>query len=66
VTRWVPRSVQVDLEPGVLDRVRVLICIDSKSHSIQLRGGPMGGLFRPDTYITGQSGAGNNWAKGCM
>lgn len=25
----------------------------------------MGGLFRPDTYITGEAGAGNNWAKGC-
>lgn len=24
----------------------------------------MGGLFRPDTYITGENGAGNNWAKG--
>lgn len=26
----------------------------------------MGNLFRPDTFITGTSGAGNNWAKGCM
>lgn len=24
----------------------------------------MGGLFRPDTFITSDSGAGNNWAKG--
>ena len=25
----------------------------------------MGSLFRPDTFISGTSGAGNNWAKGC-
>ncbi|KAF9460314.1 beta-tubulin 2 tubb2 [Collybia nuda] len=48
-TKYVPRSVQIDLESGVCDR---------------LRGGPLGGLFRPDTYIHGESGAGNNWAKG--
>jgi tubulin beta len=24
----------------------------------------MGTLFNPDNYIAGQSGAGNNWAKG--
>ncbi|KAG6888791.1 Tubulin beta-2 chain [Termitomyces sp. Mi166 len=29
-----------------------------------LRSGPLGNLFRPDTFITGESGAGNNWAKG--
>lgn len=49
VTKYVPRSVQIDLEAGVCNR---------------LRSGPLGGLFRPDTYITGESGAGNNWAKG--
>lgn len=47
--KYVPRSVQIDLEAGVTNRIR---------------SGPMGGLFRPDTYITGDSGAGNNWAKG--
>jgi len=31
----------------------------------QLRSGVLGGLFRPDTYLTSESGAGNNWAKGC-
>lgn len=25
----------------------------------------MGKLFRPDTFVHGQNGAGNNWAKGC-
>ena len=29
-----------------------------------VRGGKYGKLFRPDNYIFGQSGAGNNWAKG--
>jgi len=31
----------------------------------RLRSGPMGALFKPDTFITGDGGAGNNWAKGC-
>ncbi|KIJ62875.1 hypothetical protein HYDPIDRAFT_30018 [Hydnomerulius pinastri MD-312] len=48
-TKYVPRSVQVDLEAGVCNHIRA---------------GPLGKLFRPDTYFTGDSGAGNNWAKG--
>ena len=47
--KYVPRAVLVDLEPGTMDSVR---------------SGPLGGLFRPDNFIFGQSGAGNNWAKG--
>lgn len=47
--RYVPRSVMVDLEPGVLDSVRA---------------GTYGKLFNPDSFIFGQNGAGNNWAKG--
>lgn len=47
--RYVPRSILVDLEPGVLDAIRA---------------GPTGKLFRPDSYIFGADGAGNNWAKG--
>ncbi|KAB5595928.1 Tubulin beta-2 chain [Ceratobasidium theobromae] len=47
--RYVPRSIQVDLESGVCNR---------------LRSGRLGGLFRPDTFINGESGAGNNFAKG--
>ena len=39
----------VDLEPGTMDSVR---------------SGPYGGIFRPDNFVFGQSGAGNNWAKG--
>ncbi|KAJ7723066.1 hypothetical protein B0H16DRAFT_1699098 [Mycena metata] len=26
--------------------------------------GSLGGLFRPDNFVFGQNGAGNNWAKG--
>jgi hypothetical protein len=29
-----------------------------------VRSGPFGKIFRPDNFIFGQSGAGNNWAKG--
>merc|ERR1719293_393636 len=29
-----------------------------------VRSGPFGGIFRPDNFVFGQSGAGNNWAKG--
>merc|ERR1712107_278827 len=47
--KYVPRAVLVDLEPGTMDSVR---------------SGPFGSLFRPDNFVFGQSGAGNNWAKG--
>ncbi|KAF8295905.1 beta tubulin [Trypanosoma cruzi] len=47
--RYVPRAVLIDLEPGTMDSVRA---------------GPYGQIFRPDNFIFGQSGAGNNWAKG--
>uniref|UniRef100_A0A1I8GZV8 Tubulin beta chain n=1 Tax=Macrostomum lignano TaxID=282301 RepID=A0A1I8GZV8_9PLAT len=47
--KYVPRSVLVDLEPGTMDSVR---------------SSPFGQLFRPDNFVFGQSGAGNNWAKG--
>lgn len=47
--KYVPRALLIDLEPGTMDSVRA---------------GPMGALFRPDNFIFGQSGAGNNWAKG--
>ena len=39
----------MDLEPGTMDSVR---------------SGPYGQVFRPDNFVFGQSGAGNNWAKG--
>merc|ERR1719412_3207704 len=29
-----------------------------------VRSGPFGAVFRPDNFVFGQSGAGNNWAKG--
>ncbi|XP_010450214.1 PREDICTED: tubulin beta-4B chain-like isoform X2 [Camelina sativa] len=45
----VPRAVLMDLEPGTMD---------------SLISGPFGQIFRPDNFVFGQSGAGNNWAKG--
>ncbi|XP_032003734.1 tubulin beta-8 chain-like isoform X6 [Hylobates moloch] len=47
--RYVPRAVLVDLETGTMDYVR---------------SGPFGQIFRPDNFIFGELGAGNNWAKG--
>lgn len=47
--KYVPRAVAVDLEPATLDAIR---------------SGTLGSIFRPDNLIAGQSGAGNNWAKG--
>lgn len=47
--KYVPRAILVDLEPGTVDAVR---------------SGPFGELYRPDNFVYGQSGAGNNWAKG--
>ncbi|XP_051175562.1 tubulin beta chain-like [Leptopilina boulardi] len=46
---YVPRAILVDLEPGTMDAAR---------------GGLYGKLYRPDNFIYGQGGAGNNWAKG--
>jgi tubulin beta len=37
-----------DLEPGVIDAVRV---------------SPLGELFRPGNHVNQNAGAGNNWAK---
>ena len=47
--KYVPRAVLVDLEPGTMDAIR---------------GGTIGNMFRPDNFVFGQNGAGNNWAKG--
>lgn len=47
--RYVPRSINVDLEPGTLDT---------------MKSGPLGDLFKPQSYIFGHGGAGNIWAKG--
>lgn len=41
--RYVPRAVLIDLEPGTMDSVRQ---------------SPYGQLFRPDSFVYGQSGAG--------
>ena len=47
--RYVPRAALVDLEPGSLDVIKA---------------SPMGKMFKPDNFVFGASGAGNNWAKG--
>jgi len=48
-SRYVPRAIVVDLEPGTIDAIK---------------GGPMGDCFRPDNFVFGRNGAGNNWATG--
>ena len=47
--KYVPRAVLLDLEPGTMNAIRA---------------SPYGAAFRPDNFVFGQSGAGNNWAKG--
>lgn len=47
--RYVPRAICTDLEPGTID---------------SLKSGRYGDLFKPDNFVHGQGGAGNNWAKG--
>jgi len=48
-SKYVPRSILLDLEPGTMDAAR---------------SGPLGRMFRPDNFVYGHCGAGNNWAKG--
>lgn len=48
-SRYMPRGVLMDLEPGTIDSIRT---------------GPYGQIFWPDNFVFGQSGVGNNWAKG--
>ncbi|EEB09867.1 tubulin beta chain, putative [Pediculus humanus corporis] len=43
------KAILIDLEPGTMDSVR---------------SGLFGQIFRPDNFVFGHSGAGNNWAKG--
>merc|ERR1712012_625178 len=47
--RYVPRACLIDLEPGTVDVIKA---------------SPVGTLFKPDNFVFGASGAGNNWAKG--
>src|SRR5690625_1988310 len=47
--RHVPRSVYVDLEASVIDAART---------------GPYGGLFHPESMISGKEDAANNYARG--
>ncbi|KAF8270906.1 Tubulin/FtsZ, GTPase domain-containing protein [Lactarius quietus] len=47
--KYVPRSLYVDLEPGVINEVKT---------------GPMRALFHPESMITGKEDAANNYARG--
>ncbi|KAL8292183.1 hypothetical protein RQP46_001649 [Phenoliferia psychrophenolica] len=47
--KFVPRYIPVDLEPGTID---------------QIKSSKLGHLYKPTNFISGQSGAGNNFAKG--
>jgi tubulin beta len=47
--RFTARAILVDLEPGILDKIR---------------SSPYGGIFRKDAVNHSAGGAGNNWAKG--
>jgi len=44
--KFTPRALLVDLEPGTLDVIKAQ---------------PMGKMFKPDNFVFGASGAGNNW-----
>ncbi|KAK9504299.1 hypothetical protein O3M35_010664 [Rhynocoris fuscipes] len=46
---FIPRAITVDLDPSIVDKIR---------------SSPYGRIFRPEFFITGQQGTGNNWAKG--
>ena len=45
-TRYVPRAALVDLEPGTSEVIKA---------------SPIGPMFKPDNFVFGASGAGNNW-----
>lgn len=47
--KYVPRSIYVDLEPGVIDEVRT---------------GTYKDLFHPETLVSGKEDAANNYARG--
>jgi len=47
--KYTPQAINFDLEPGVIDVIK---------------NGSHGKLFNPQGFVHGQSGAGNNWAKG--
>merc|ERR1711953_186311 len=51
-TTWVPRCIVVDLEPGVVSGLK-------ESHTAFHKQ-----IDDQDLFVTGASGAGNNWAKG--
>jgi tubulin beta len=49
-SKYVPRAILVDLEPGTMDSIR---------------SGPLGSLFPLENFVFGWSGGWSNWARGC-
>ncbi|CAG2210569.1 TUBB [Mytilus edulis] len=47
-----------------LERINVYYNEATAGTMDSVRSGPFGQIFRPDNFVFGQSGAGNNWAKG--
>ncbi|KAG5457835.1 MAG: Tubulin/FtsZ, GTPase domain-containing protein, partial [Olpidium bornovanus] len=71
--KYVPRTVLVDLEP--VPRVSRKFWRTDAFYRLwekrtfpgtmdAIKSSPYGNLFRPDNFVFGQNGAGNNWAKG--
>ena len=47
--KYTPRAILADLDVGGIDTVR---------------GGPLGGCFRPENMVSAYNSTGSNWAKG--
>ena len=62
--KHVPRAIFVDLEPSVIDEVRIYIRETKAYPLIQVRTGTYRNLFHPENMITGKEDAANNYARG--
>jgi tubulin beta len=67
--KWVPRSLQVILSFRRQNRNAIdwgfLHKVDLEPATMEhIKGSSIAELFRPDSFIHGESGAGNNFAKG--
>ena len=62
--KHVPRAIFVDLEPSVIDEVRIFVVKTKTYPLIQVRTGTYRNLFHPENMITGKEDAANNYARG--
>ena len=62
--KHVPRAIFVDLEPSVIDEVRIYVGETKVYPLIQVRTGTYRNLFHPENMITGKEDAANNYARG--